>query len=324
SMPARSPTCWRRRVTRATRSRPMRRRGLPSPPRWCAPTASTRRISSTSRWTNWSATGRSTTSTNTSASTNCARCRRTTSASPASRSPTCPPATANRRVFQYLWVQAHGADASIAPPQDWALWRVHNTVRGYGWMDVSDGDRPAADDSDEALMARIARGDERAYRVLARRHLPAMLGLARRILGNAADAEDVAQEAMLRVWTHAPRWQPLAQFRTWLTRVVVNLCLDRKRRAPWVALEAAGDIVDPSLGPGDKAESDERERLVKAAIAELPARQRAAITLTYGDGMSNAQVAEILGTSVSAVETLLMRGKQNMRRALDSVIDKDA
>ena len=63
--------------------------------------------------------------------------------------------------------------------------------------------------------------------------------------------------------------------------------------------------------------------MVAAAIAELPARQRAAIVLTYGDGMSNAQVAEILGTSVSAVETLLVRGKQNLRRALDNVIDED-
>ena len=179
------------------------------------------------------------------------------------------------------------------------------------------------DESDEALMARIARGDEPAFRVLARRHLPAMLGLARRILGNPADAEDVVQEAMLRVWTHAPRWQPLAQFRTWLTRVVVNLCLDRKRRAPWVELEAAGELADPALGAGEKAERDERDRLVAAAIAELPARQRAAIVLTYGDGMSNAQVAEILDTSVSAVETLLVRGKQNLRRALDSVIDGD-
>jgi RNA polymerase sigma-70 factor, ECF subfamily len=179
------------------------------------------------------------------------------------------------------------------------------------------------DDSDEALMARIARGDERAFRTLSSRHASAMLGVARRILGNAADAEDVVQEAMLRVWTHAPRWQPLAQFRTWFTRVVVNLCLDRKRRAPWVALEAAGEIVDPTLGPNEKAEGDERERLVKAAIAELPTRQRTAIVLTYGDGMSNAQVAEVLDTSVSAVETLLVRGKQNLRRALDSVIDKD-
>jgi len=172
-------------------------------------------------------------------------------------------------------------------------------------------------------MARVARGDERAFQLLSRRHLPAMLGLARRILGNAAEAEDVAQEAFLRVWTHAPRWQPLAQFRTWLTRVVVNLCLDRKRRAPWVELEAAGDIVDPAPGAGEKAESDERERMVASAVDKLPARQRSAIVLTYGEGMSNAQVAEILDTSVSAVETLLVRARQNLRRALGDMIDKD-
>jgi RNA polymerase sigma-70 factor (ECF subfamily) len=179
------------------------------------------------------------------------------------------------------------------------------------------------DDSDEALMARVARGDEPAYRQLARRHLPTTLGLARRILGNAADAEDVAQEAMLRVWMHAPRWQPLALFRTWLTRVTINLCLDRKRRAPWVALEAAGEIVDPALGPGEAAERGERERMLAAAVGELPARQRTAIVLTYGEGLSNAQVAEILDTSVSAVETLLVRGKTNLRRALESIIDED-
>jgi RNA polymerase sigma-70 factor (ECF subfamily) len=178
------------------------------------------------------------------------------------------------------------------------------------------------DDSDEALMARIARGDEQAFRLLSRRHLPAMVGLARRVLGNAAEAEDVAQEAMLRVWTHAPRWQPLAAFRTWLTRVVVNLCLDRKRRAQWVDLEAAGEIVDPSPGAGEQAERDERERLLAAAIGKLPERQRAASGLTYSEGMSNAQVAEALDTSVSAVETLLIRGKQNLRRALGGVIDE--
>jgi RNA polymerase sigma-70 factor (ECF subfamily) len=176
------------------------------------------------------------------------------------------------------------------------------------------------DESDEVLMARVARGDEPAYRTLSRRHLPAMVGLARRILGNAADAEDVAQEAMLRVWTHAPRWQPLAAFRTWLTRVVVNLCLDRKRRAQWVALEAAGEIVDPAPGAVEKAEQDERARLLSAAIAGLPARQRTAIMLTYSEGMTNAQVAEVLDTSVSAVETLLVRGKQNLRARLSETI----
>ncbi len=176
------------------------------------------------------------------------------------------------------------------------------------------------DDSDEVLMSRVARGDQPAYRTLTRRHLPAMLGLARRVLGNAADAEDVVQEAMLRVWTHAPRWQPLAAFRTWLTRVVINLCLDRKRRRPWVALEAAGEIVDPTPGATEKAEQTERERLLAATVAELPARQRAAVMLTYSEGMSNAQVAEILDTSVSAVETLLVRGKKNLRARLSQMI----
>ena len=179
------------------------------------------------------------------------------------------------------------------------------------------------DDSDEALMAKVARGDQSAYRELSRRHLPAMLGLARRILGNAADAEDVAQEALLRVWTHAPRWQPLAAFRTWLTRVVVNLCLDRKRRRPWVALEAAGEIIDPTPGETEKAEQSEREQLLAAAIAELPARQRTAIVLTYSEGMSNAQAADILDTSVSAIETLLIRGKQNLRARLGHLIGQD-
>jgi RNA polymerase sigma-70 factor (ECF subfamily) len=105
--------------------------------------------------------------------------------------------------------------------------------------------------------------------------------------------------------------------------VVVNLCLDRKRRAPWVELEAAGDIVDPSPGADEKAEVDERERTVAAAVDKLPARQRSAIMLTYGEGMSNAEVAEILDTSVSAVETLLVRGKQNLRRVLGSMINED-
>jgi RNA polymerase sigma-70 factor (ECF subfamily) len=179
------------------------------------------------------------------------------------------------------------------------------------------------DDSDEALMVRVARGDQRAFQLLSRRHTPVMLGLARRILGNAAEAEDAVQEAFIRVWTHAPRWQPLALFRTWLTRVVVNLCLDRKRRVPWVDLEAAGDIVDPTPGASEKAETNERERMVAAAIDKLPARQRSAIMLTYGEGMTNAQVAEVLDTSVSAVETLLVRGKQNLRRTLGGVMDEE-
>jgi RNA polymerase sigma-70 factor (ECF subfamily) len=171
-------------------------------------------------------------------------------------------------------------------------------------------------DNDEALMARIGRGDRAAFQTLAHRHAANTVALATRILGNRADAEDVAQDALLRVWTNAPRWQPLARFRTWLTRIVVNLCLDRQRRARWVAIEAAGELVDPSHGPAVQHELDERDRLLAEAIGRLPARQRTAIVLIYREGMSHAETAEILDTTVSAVETLVARGKTALRRAL--------
>jgi RNA polymerase sigma-70 factor, ECF subfamily len=171
-------------------------------------------------------------------------------------------------------------------------------------------------ESDEALMARIGRGDRAAFAILSRRYAAVCVALATRVLGNRTEADDVAQEALLRVWTNAPRWQPVAKFRTWLTRIVINLCLDRKRRAPWIALEAAGQLTDPARDPAAQYERDERERLLAGAIGQLPIRQRAAIVLVYREGMSHAEAAEILDTSVSAVETLLARGKTALRRAL--------
>jgi RNA polymerase sigma-70 factor (ECF subfamily) len=178
------------------------------------------------------------------------------------------------------------------------------------------------DDSDEALMARIGRGDRAAFRDLSRRHLPSVVALARHILRNAADAEDVAQDAMLRVWTHAPRWQPLAAFRTWLTRVVVNLCLDRKRRNNPLPLEAAGDPVDSAPDAQHQIERTQDEQRVARAIDDLPDRQRTAIALTYREGLSNAEVAEILDSSVSAVETLLVRAKRTLREKLSTMSER--
>jgi RNA polymerase sigma-70 factor (ECF subfamily) len=170
--------------------------------------------------------------------------------------------------------------------------------------------------SDEELMARVAEGDEAAFRRLSRRHLPRALGLARRITGNAADAEDVAQDALLRVWTTAPRWRPTAAFRTWLYRVVVNLCLDRKRRPAFAALEDAGDPVDPAPDAAATLGRDETSRAVAEALASLPERQRVALALTYYEGLGNAETAAVLETSVSAVESLLIRAKRTLREQL--------
>jgi RNA polymerase sigma-70 factor (ECF subfamily) len=171
-------------------------------------------------------------------------------------------------------------------------------------------------DSDEDLMARIAEGSEPAFRLLTRRYLPRAIGFARRITGNSADAEEIAQEALLRVWTHAPRWRPAAAFRTWFYRVVLNLSLNRRRRAPFLPLEQAGDVVDPALDASTAMERDEADRAVADAIAQLPERQRAVILLTYREGLSNAETAEVLGASVSSVETLLVRAKRALRGAL--------
>ncbi len=170
--------------------------------------------------------------------------------------------------------------------------------------------------SDEDLMARIADGNEAAFRMLCDRHAARAAALARRYLGSDADAEEVAQEAFLRVWRAAPRWQPTASFRTWFHRIVVNLCLNHRRRVPHAALDEAGDPADP--GPDAEAElvaRHERARLT-AAITALPDRQRAVVLLTYWEGLSNSRAAEVLGTTVGGVETLLVRARKALRARL--------
>jgi RNA polymerase sigma-70 factor (ECF subfamily) len=175
--------------------------------------------------------------------------------------------------------------------------------------------------SDEDLMLRIATGDEPAFRVLAGRYAPRALRLARRVMASSADAEEIVQEALLRVWINAPRWRPVASFRTWFYRVVINLCLNRKRRAPFLPIEDAKDPIDPNPDAEARMERREIDRALAAAVADLPERQRAAIALTYHEGCSNAETAAALGTSVSAVETLLVRAKRTLRQRLGPVLD---
>jgi RNA polymerase sigma-70 factor (ECF subfamily) len=178
--------------------------------------------------------------------------------------------------------------------------------------------------SDEDLMLRVARGDQAAFRLLAQRYTGRAVRLARRTTGSDADAEEIVQEALLRVWTNAPRWRPTAAFRTWFYRVVFNLSLNRRRRPPFLGLERAGDPADPAVDPSKQLERDELDRHVASAIAALPAQQRAAVTLTYAEGLSNAETAAVIGTSVSAVETLLVRARRSLRAKLAPMLDDGA
>jgi RNA polymerase sigma-70 factor (ECF subfamily) len=174
-------------------------------------------------------------------------------------------------------------------------------------------------DPDDELVRRIAAGDAAAAAELMRRRLPAMLALARRMLSDAAEAEDVAQDVFLKVWKHAASWRPgQAKFETWMHRVAINLCLDRLRRGGRGAVEVSTEIPDERASATRRFDEEQRSRRIRGALAALPVRQRAAIVLCYYQGRSNIEAAELLDVSVDALESLLSRARRSLKAALAS------
>lgn len=182
------------------------------------------------------------------------------------------------------------------------------------------GDPPTYDTlGDGALMVLFANGDPGAARVLTARLLPRALGHAARVLGDRAEAEDIAQEAMLRLWRAAAEWRQdgPATPATWLYRVVANLCTDRLRKAGQSTLTDEADryrdtrpSVEVQMIAGD------RMAALDAALACLPERQRQAVVLRHIEGLSNPEIAMILDLGVEAVESLTARGKRALAAAL--------
>ena len=177
--------------------------------------------------------------------------------------------------------------------------------------------RSTEDDPDEVLLARYAAGDQSAARVLVIRHTPLVLTLARRMLGDPAEAEDVAQEAMLRVWKIAGDWRAgEAKLSTWLYRVASNLCTDRLRKRRGVALDEAPEPVDQEPSVERRLSDRDRANALHRALADLPDRQRIAVTLRHLEEKSNPEIAEIMESSVEAIESLLARGRRALAAAL--------
>lgn len=172
-------------------------------------------------------------------------------------------------------------------------------------------------DEDDMLLARIANNDETAFRALVERHVDRAYGLALRILRNPTDAEDVAQDVMLKVWTQRGNWQTgRARFSTWLYRVVTNRCLDLHRRPRTEDIEKVPESADGRPDAVDHIHRSEVTSLLDAAMAQLPEQQRIALILSYTDDLRNAEIAEIMDTTVMAVESLLKRGRQQLRHVL--------
>lgn len=179
---------------------------------------------------------------------------------------------------------------------------------------VFDGD-DKAEDAD--LLGRYAAGDQAAARVLTFRHAPRVLAVARRMLGDGAEAEDVTQEALLRLWKIAPDWEAgRAAVGTWLYRVASNLCIDRIRRRREVGLEAVAEMPDGAPTAVSRLEAADRTSALDGALATLPERQRLAVVLRHLEERSNPEIADIMGISVEAVESLLSRARRELAARL--------
>jgi RNA polymerase sigma-70 factor, ECF subfamily len=169
-------------------------------------------------------------------------------------------------------------------------------------------------DGDAELLQAIAGGDRAAFDRLSRRHLDRAYGVALRMTGSRADAQDVVQDVFLRLWQRPDAWRPgQAQFSTWLYRVVVNRCLDLKRRPKGTDLDSVEEPQDPDANAEDSLLDAERARALDGAVNQLPERQREAIVLTYTAGLRNAEAASAMEISVKAFEALLVRAKRELR-----------
>ena len=175
-------------------------------------------------------------------------------------------------------------------------------------------------DPDEDLVRRVGQGDPAAIQAMVTRKLPRMLALAQRMLGDAGEAEDVAQDAMLRAWKQAPLWQPgKARFDTWLHRVGLNLCYDRLRKRREVPTATAPDRPDPGPAPDRGLLAAQLGSRVNRALANLPERQREAIVLCHYQELGNIEAASLMDISVEALESLLSRGRRTLRQTLSDL-----
>jgi RNA polymerase sigma-70 factor, ECF subfamily len=179
-------------------------------------------------------------------------------------------------------------------------------------------ERMAGSESDESLMGLVAQGDQRAFRILMGRHMTLAIRVAQRVVGNAAEADDIGQDAFLRVWSRAASFDPrVARFTTWLYRVVLNLALDRIRKPSHASIDQAAEVRSDDPEPVTLMIADEERRMIAAAMATLPERQRAAIVLFHMEGLGGRDAAKSMNVSEKAFESLLVRARSSLKQYVE-------
>ncbi len=187
---------------------------------------------------------------------------------------------------------------------------------------------------DAVLVEKFRSGDAAAYETLVRRYQDKVMATCVRMLGNREDAEDAAQEVFVKVYDALPRFDPRAKFSTWLYRVTINHCLNmlRARRVRRLfslhrtdpEVDGYVQVVerDPAPGPEGELEREERGRALWKAIDALPENQKVATVLARFGNLSYAEIAEVMETTVSAVESILHRAKRRLYRELSHLLEE--
>lgn len=178
------------------------------------------------------------------------------------------------------------------------------------------------DPSDEALMAAVSARQHHAFRILMGRHMPRAIRVAQRIVRDPGEADDIGQEAFLRVWSRAASFDPeIARFTTWLYRIVLNLAFDRTPRRQHSPIDEASDVRSDDPEPVERVIADEERRILEWAMADLPERQRAAIALFHMEGLSGEDAAHAMGLGAKAFESLLGRARAALKQNVQKIQD---
>ncbi|NCO04217.1 MAG: sigma-70 family RNA polymerase sigma factor [Alphaproteobacteria bacterium] len=173
--------------------------------------------------------------------------------------------------------------------------------------------------SDEALMQRIQQHDNYAFSILVRRHSDLFYRAAYKMVQNKEEAEDIVQLCFLKIWDRPHIWKEGkgASFKTWFYRVVINQCRDQfKKTKRHVYSDQMESVIDEKEQGDITLIHNEKQSALEKAIMQLPEKQKLAITLCFDEGITNKEAAQIIGVKLKALESLLMRAKENIKNDL--------